>query len=111
MAKQLLIIDNYDSFTFNLVQLVREQSNFSVLVIKNNELQINDIKQFDKIIFSQGAGVPSDIAVMQQIMEEYKSNKSILGVCLGHQSIAAYFGFKLKNMEDVFHGEKKSSNY
>ncbi len=101
---KIFVLDNYDSFTYNLVHII-EQFADNVVVKRNNETDINEIKLFDKIIFSPGPGLPSDVPIMNQIIDYYKE-KPILGVCLGHQAIAEYFGGKLINMPEVNHGRK-----
>ncbi len=102
---KIFILDNYDSFTYNLVHIV-EQYVDKVIVHRNNETNLNDIKNFDKIIFSPGPGLPSDVPMMNDIIDRYKETKAILGVCLGHQAIAEYFGASLINMPEVNHGRE-----
>jgi anthranilate synthase component 2 len=105
MRPRILILDNYDSFTYNLLQLVEENGGEAV-VIKNDQIMLESIAQYDKILFSPGAGIPSDFPIMTQIVQRYRHTKSILGICLGHQAIAAAYGAKLYNMPEVFHGKK-----
>ena len=105
MQARILILDNYDSFTYNLVQLI-EESNASPIVIKNDQITIEAVADYDKILFSPGAGIPSEIPIMKQIVECYGQSKSILGICLGHQAIAEAYGGKLFNMPEVLHGKK-----
>ena len=102
---KILIIDNYDSFTYNLAHIL-EQLASHVMVKRNNEINLNDIKAFHKIVFSPGPGLPSEVKIMHQIIDEYKNSKPILGVCLGHQSIAEFFGATLINMPEVNHGRE-----
>jgi len=102
---KIFVLDNYDSFTYNLVHLL-EQFASSVEVLRNDSVNINKIQEFDKIVFSPGPGIPSDMKVMFDILNNYKKSKSILGVCLGHQAIAEYFGAKLLNMPEVNHGRE-----
>lgn len=104
MIPNVLIIDNNDSFTYNLVQVIRESGlcKFTVLLCK--DIVLDEIAVYDKILISPGAGVPSDYPILRQIILRYKSEKSILGVCLGHQAIAEACGMKLFNMGQVYHG-------
>jgi len=98
-----LIIDNYDSFTYNLVHLVKELG-VEPTVIRNDRFKMEEIEAFDKIILSPGPGVPEDAGFLKPLIRAYASSKSILGVCLGHQAIAEVFGAKLINLEKVYHG-------
>lgn len=101
---KLLIIDNYDSFTYNLVQLFKEAGCKDIEVFKNDEIKVEAINKYDKIVFSPGPGLPIKNSAMEQILENYSATKSILGVCLGHQAIGVYFGGKLMNYETPVHG-------
>lgn len=106
MTKQkILIIDNYDSFTYNLVHLVKQITNDLVDVKRNDKFTISDVEQFDKIILSPGPGIPSEAGLMPTVISEYSKLKPILGVCLGHQCIGEVFGAKLTNMAEVCHGK------
>lgn len=98
-----LIIDNYDSFTYNLVHLVKELG-VNPKVVRNDKFKIEDVKKYDKIILSPGPGLPDEAGLLKSLIENYASTKSILGVCLGQQAIAEVFGAKLINLEKVFHG-------
>lgn len=100
----IFILDNYDSFTYNLVHIIEQFANIKIK--RNNEVELSELKSFDKIVFSPGPGIPSEVNVMYQIIKTYKKTKSILGVCLGHQAIAEYFGGKLTNMPEVNHGRE-----
>ncbi len=102
---KILIIDNYDSFTYNLVQLVKENSNHEIFVLRNDAFELDDIKQYDKIILSPGPGLPSEAGLMPEVVRSYAGIKPILGVCLGHQCIGEVFGAKLKNLSKVVHGK------
>jgi len=102
---KIFILDNYDSFTYNLVHIIEQFADL-VIVKRNHEIQSSDIGTYDKIIFSPGPGLPSDVKVMSEIIARYKSKKPILGVCLGHQAIAEYFGGSLINMPEVNHGRE-----
>ena len=98
-----LIIDNYDSFTYNLVHLVKE---IGIIpdVIRNDKFRLEEIAKYDKIILSPGPGVPNDAGFIKQVIKEFAPSKSIFGVCLGQQAIAEVFGGTLINLEQVYHG-------
>lgn len=100
---KIAIIDNYDSFTYNLVHLVKELG-AEVTVMRNDQFQLPDLAPFDKILLSPGPGIPSEAGLLPGVIREYAARKSILGVCLGHQAIAEAFGARLENLSDVFHG-------
>jgi len=102
---KIFVLDNYDSFTYNLVHIL-EQFTSLVHVQRNDQVLLDEIKEYDKIVFSPGPGKPSDVKIMHEIISQFKESKPILGVCLGHQSIAEYFGGKLKNMTEVNHGRE-----
>ncbi len=99
----ILVFDNYDSFTYNLVHLV-EQNNYNVDVYRNDEISLEKINEYDKIILSPGPGVPHEAGLLLDLIKTYAATKSILGVCLGHQAIAEAFGGGLINLDDVYHG-------
>jgi anthranilate synthase component II len=102
---KILVLDNYDSFTYNLVHLIKELGYGDQMdIYRNDKISIDDIQQYDKILLSPGPGVPSEAGIMQEVIKKYAPTKSILGVCLGHQGIAEAFGGKLKNMSEVLHG-------
>lgn len=101
---RILIIDNYDSFTYNLVHLVEKILEDDVTVYLNNEFAISEVQSFDKIIISPGPGLPKQAGQTLQVIKAYTNSKSILGVCLGQQAIAESFGGKLKNLKEVYHG-------
>ncbi|MCQ2375659.1 MAG: aminodeoxychorismate/anthranilate synthase component II [Salinivirgaceae bacterium] len=101
--KQIVIIDNYDSFTYNLSHLVKELG-ANVTVYRNDQFELTDLEKFDKIILSPGPGIPSEAGLLMQVIKAYAGKKPILGVCLGHQAIGESFGGKLVNLSDVFHG-------
>ena len=103
---QLLIIDNYDSFTYNLVQLVAESNLCNYTVIKNDKISLKQVAKYDKILISPGPGLPKETKSLFEIIDKYSHSKSILGVCLGHQAIAEFFGAKLYNLKQVYHGLK-----
>ena len=102
--QKILVFDNYDSFTYNLVHLVAKFPNVSVDVFRNDEIELASIAAYDKIILSPGPGIPSEAGMLLNLIEAYAPTKSILGVCLGHQAIGQSFGGKLINLSTVFHG-------
>ena len=101
--KNVLLIDNYDSFTYNLVHLIRSLG-YEVDVRRNDALTIAEANAYDKILLSPGPGIPSEAGLLTEIVRHYASTKSILGVCLGHQAIGEVFGAKLINLKEVHHG-------
>jgi anthranilate synthase component 2 len=101
---KVLILDNYDSFTYNLVHLVEKLLHVKIEVFKNDEISLEEVARFDKIILSPGPGLPDEAGIMKLLIKQYGSSKSILGVCLGHQAIGEVFGGNLKNLDTVFHG-------
>lgn len=101
---KILVFDNYDSFTYNLVHLVNMLGNFKLDVFRNDQITLDKVKQYDKIILSPGPGIPSEAGMLLPLIKEYASSKSILGVCLGHQAIGEAFGGTLTNLSQVFHG-------
>jgi anthranilate synthase component 2 len=101
---KLLILDNYDSFTYNLVHLVEKVSDNSFEVRRNDEIPLAYVNQFDKLLLSPGPGLPSQAGILNEVISTYKNSKSILGVCLGQQAIGEVFGGKLKNLDEVYHG-------
>ena len=106
MDVKVLIIDNFDSFTYNLVQLVKESKLCTFDVVQTDQLSIEIPSEYDGIIISPGPGVPSDTPVLDRIIRYYEKEKSILGICLGHQAITESYGGQLNNMQNVFHGVK-----
>jgi anthranilate synthase component II len=101
----ILVVDNYDSFTYNLIQILREQGKCDFDVIKNDKIDIGCAGKYDGFIFSPGPGVPAEAPVMAELLKAYNS-KSFLGICLGHQAIAETFGMKLVKLNTVRHGLK-----
>jgi anthranilate synthase component 2 len=101
---KILVFDNYDSFTYNLVHLVEKILHTKVDVYRNDELALEKAREYDKIILSPGPGIPSEAGELLPLIKEYASSKSILGVCLGHQAIGEAFGGKLLNLTTVYHG-------
>lgn len=108
---KILVVDNYDSFTYNLVYLLRRHKYVKALeVIRNDKIGLDEVDKFDKIILSPGPGIPSEAGLMPSIIKEYCHCKSILGVCLGHQAIGEAFGGSLENMDVVLHGIQNEIN-
>lgn len=101
---KILVFDNYDSFTYNLVHLVEQITGNQVDVYRNDELPLEKVKNYDKILLSPGPGVPSEAGLLLPLIKEYAATKSILGVCLGHQAIGEAFGGTLTNLSTVYHG-------
>lgn len=100
---KIVIIDNYDSFTYNLSHLVKELG-AEVAVLRNDQFELPQLDVFDRIILSPGPGIPSEAGLLLDVIRTYAGKKPILGVCLGHQAIGEVFGAKLENLSDVFHG-------
>ena len=101
--KKILVIDNYDSFVYNLVHYL-ESLNCEVIVKRNDQLHIDEVEAFDKILLSPGPGIPDEAGLLKPIIEKYAATKSIFGVCLGQQAIGEVFGGKLRNLDKVYHG-------
>lgn len=101
--KKILVIDNYDSFTYNLVHYL-EDLDCEVTVYRNDEFDISEVRPFDKILLSPGPGIPEEAGLLKQVIQTYAPTKSILGVCLGQQAIGEVFGGSLVNLEKVYHG-------
>lgn len=106
---QILVIDNYDSFTYNLVHYLETPGN-EVTVIRNDEIDIDEVATYDKIVLSPGPGVPSEAGLLLDIIKKYAASKSILGICLGQQAIAEAFGGSLINLKTVYHGTASTIN-
>jgi anthranilate synthase component 2 len=100
---KVAVIDNYDSFTYNLVHYL-EDLNVEVTVFRNDEFELLDLEKFEKILLSPGPGIPDEAGLLKEIIKKYAPTKSILGVCLGLQAIGEIFGGKLSNLEKVYHG-------
>lgn len=101
---KILVFDNYDSFTYNLVHLVEKITHQKVDVYRNDEIPMEKVSEYDKIILSPGPGIPEEAGLLLPLIKEYAATKSILGVCLGHQAIGEAFGGKLTNLSTVYHG-------
>ena len=100
---KIVIIDNYDSFTYNLAHLVKELG-AGVTVFRNDQFKLSELDRFDKIILSPGPGIPSEAGLLMDVIRKYAGRKPMLGVCLGHQAIGEAFGAKLTNLSEVYHG-------
>lgn len=100
---KVLVIDNYDSFTYNLVYIIRH-SGYDVTVRRNDKITLGEVGAYDKILLSPGPGVPDEAGIVKQVVIQYGMEKSILGVCLGHQGIAEVYGATLHNLSHVLHG-------
>lgn len=100
---KIVIIDNYDSFTYNLSHLLKELG-AEVDVVRNDKFELKDLEQYDKIVLSPGPGIPSEAGLLLDVIRTYAGRKPILGVCLGHQAIGEVFGASLKNLKEVYHG-------
>ena len=101
---KILVFDNYDSFTYNLVHLVEKITGEKVDVYRNDQIALADVAAYDKIILSPGPGIPEEAGLLLPLIKKYAATKSILGVCLGHQAIAEAFGGTLINLKTVYHG-------
>lgn len=106
---KILLFDNYDSFTYNLLHMVKELGYADVGVRRNDEIALEEVERFDKIILSPGPGIPSEAGLLLPLIRAYAPRKSMLGVCLGHQAIAEAFGARLRNLKDVYHGVQTSA--
>lgn len=102
---KILVLDNYDSFTYNLVYIIRQLGYGDQMdVFRNDKISLEDVAQYDKILLSPGPGIPSEAGIMPELLKRYSAEKSILGVCLGHQAIGEAFGGSLINLSEVLHG-------
>lgn len=101
---KVLVFDNYDSFTYNLVQIIERILNQKVDVIRNDQISLDEIEKYDKIILSPGPGIPEEAGILLDLIKKYSPTKSILGVCLGQQAIAEAFGGSLINLSEIYHG-------
>jgi len=108
-STKVLVFDNYDSFTYNLVQIIERILNQKVDVVRNDEITLEEIGKYDKIILSPGPGIPEEAGILLDLIREYAPSKSILGVCLGQQAIAEAFGGNLINLSEIFHGVATSA--
>jgi len=101
---KILVFDNYDSFTYNLVHLLEKVCDYQIDVVRNDKISLEKISEYDKILLSPGPGLPNEAGLLPQVIKTYAPTKSILGVCLGLQAIGESFGGKLKNLDNVYHG-------
>ena len=106
----ILLLDNYDSFTYNLLHVVKELGATNIEVFRNDEISLEEVERFDKIILSPGPGIPEEAGLLLPIIRKYAPTKSILGVCLGHQAIGEAFGAALENPTEVYHGVQTPVN-
>jgi anthranilate synthase component 2 len=102
--KKILVIDNYDSFTYNLVHYLEILTGDTPAVFRNDEISVDEVDDYEKILLSPGPGVPADAGICIDLIRKYCATKSILGICLGHQAIGEAFGGRLLNLSNVFHG-------
>ena len=101
---KILVLDNYDSFTYNLVQYIERVLKHPVDVYRNDQISVEEIDRYDKILISPGPGIPEESGISLELIRRYGSTKSILGVCLGHQAIAEAYGGSIVNLSTVYHG-------
>ena len=107
---KILVFDNYDSFTYNLVQIIEQIVGSEVDVFRNDKIALEDIEKYDKIILSPGPGIPEEAGILLELIKKYAPTKSIFGVCLGQQAIAEAFGGSLINLSEIYHGVATESN-
>ena len=104
---KILVLDNYDSFTYNLVYLLRDLGYSDYIdVVRNDKISLGEVEKYDKIMLSPGPGIPDEAGIMKELIRKYAPAKSILGICLGHQGIAEVFGAELYNLPEVLHGRE-----
>jgi anthranilate synthase component 2 len=102
---KLLVLDNYDSFTYNLVHIIKALGyGLAMTIVRNDKISIEEVETFDKILLSPGPGIPDEAGILKALIKTYGPTKSILGICLGHQAIAEVYGAELYNMKEVKHG-------
>ena len=107
---KILVFDNYDSFTYNLVQIIEQIVDEKVDVFRNDQIPLENIEKYDKIILSPGPGIPEEAGILLELIKKYAPTKSIFGVCLGQQAIAEAFGGSLINLSEIYHGVATESN-
>ncbi|MDP9955719.1 anthranilate synthase component II [Epilithonimonas hungarica] len=107
---KILVFDNYDSFTYNLVQIIEQIVGEKVDVYRNDQIPLEDIEKYDKIILSPGPGIPEEAGILLDVIKKYAPTKSIFGVCLGQQAIAEAFGGSLINLSEIYHGVATEAN-
>jgi anthranilate synthase component 2 len=105
--KKILLLDNHDSFTYNLAGLLRNHGKVTFNIIQPEDLVFEEVMKFDKILFSPGPGIPDESPAMFRILEQFHRTKSILGICLGHQAIGVFFGAGIENLDRVIHGQER----
>ncbi len=105
----IALIDNNDSFTFNIVEMLRKIPNCKLSVLNSNKLRVNQLEKFDKIIISPGPGLPEEFPILKKILKTYYKEKPILGICLGHEAIGHFFGANLKLLQRVVHGQPRKT--
>lgn len=110
VVTKVLVFDNYDSFTYNLVQIIERILHQKVDVVRNDQITLDEIEKYDKIILSPGPGIPEEAGILLDLIKKYAPTKSILGVCLGQQAIAEAFGGNLINLSEIFHGVATSAD-
>jgi anthranilate synthase/aminodeoxychorismate synthase-like glutamine amidotransferase len=104
----IALIDNEDSFTYNILNILRQLPDLNATILPAINLQVRNLRNFDKIIISPGPGLPEDFPVLEQILTEYHTEKPILGICLGHQAICTFYGANLFNLPQVQHGQSQN---
>ena len=104
---KVLLIDNYDSFTYNLYHYLQEFTSKEIVVMRNDEINFEFVEQVDKVVISPGPGLPEDAGQLMDFLDKYSTKKEILGICLGQQAIAMHFGMRLINLKEVVHGQSK----
>ncbi len=107
---QIALIDNNDSFTYNIVELIRRITGYDPAVIPSDSLSIGELKNYQRLILSPGPGLPDEFPVLNGILKEYHKTIPVLGICLGHEAIACYFGAELEHLPSVVHGQPKEIN-
>lgn len=105
-SKKVIIIDNYDSFTYNLLHIVEEILDEEVMVVRNDQFDLVDLEQYEKIILSPGPGLPEEAGLLKDVIRHYGKTKKIFGVCLGLQAIGEVYGAELRNLSSVLHGQR-----
>ncbi|MTG96702.1 MULTISPECIES: anthranilate synthase component II [Myroides] len=107
---KILVIDNYDSFVYNLIYLIKEFGEHQIDIKRNDELDISAIQQYDKILLSPGPGIPEEAGQLMEVITKYAHTKDILGICLGHQALGQYFGMQLTQLPTPLHGISSTIN-